>query len=681
MKQLVGNNRFLPICAATILAFLLIANVLSGCPPPAPPVPGGQSISGQSANPTGRTAVVTVAASNSSALSKSQADYVCDGVNDNVEIKAAWDSASSGEVSLSEGQFNIGAATILNGSNKVLRGQGNGTILKLQTNANCRLLQVTGTYLTIRDMKIDGNKTNQSGWSGCLRLESSASHISIVDAELTSGYTFNLSISDNPGFIDVVRVYSHDCTAHGMEIGNGAHDVTFTGCNSSSNGSRGIYVGSGSTNTLYNIGIFDNTVQSNTSNGIDIAGTAATYNVQVSGNNVTSNLGNGITIGVVGYNLQVRGNIIAVSTGHGIWASVGIHDSQISGNTITSAGTNDTNGIVLSNGGYNLTISENVISSFRGNGYAGITAQSGATNELYDVLISNNGVYSTTNQGVGIRITGTAAKYRVTVSGNKIRDMDSNGIHFNTVTSSIVSNNEVVYTLGGNKAGSGEGIDIYASTKCTITGNYSAGHKHATHGTGISLDTGGSYNSVVGNFCELNSHDGIRIWNSSYNLVDSNVLKDNGENGVKIDGTGTTSYNTIRSNHAYDSGAAVQDYGIRELNTGNYSNIELNTVYGNTTAQINTVGANTKVRRNDGYATENSSTATVANTTTSIVVNHVLATTPTRVILTLTNNPTNDPQVYWVDTLTTTQFTIHTKVDPGATGAIFNWRATVGEGN
>ncbi len=77
----------------------------------------------------------------------------------------------------------------------------------------------------------------------------------------------------------------------------------------------------------------------------------------------------------------------------------------------------------------------------------------------------------------------------------------------------------------------------------------------------------------------------------------------------------------------------------------------------------------------------NSGTATVADSTTSIVVNHGLATTPTRVQITPTNNPTNAVSFWWVDTLTPTQFTINVNADPGASGLDFDWRAVVGEGN
>ena len=57
--------------------------------------------------------MLVVASNTASALEKLQADYVCDGTADNVEIQAAIDALPStgGKVSLSEGTFNL-AATI-----------------------------------------------------------------------------------------------------------------------------------------------------------------------------------------------------------------------------------------------------------------------------------------------------------------------------------------------------------------------------------------------------------------------------------------------------------------------------------------------------------------------------------------------------------------------------------------
>ncbi len=58
-----------------------------------------------------RSATLVIAASDSSAKSKAQADFVCDGVADNVELQAALDSLPDigGEILLMEGQFKLDA--------------------------------------------------------------------------------------------------------------------------------------------------------------------------------------------------------------------------------------------------------------------------------------------------------------------------------------------------------------------------------------------------------------------------------------------------------------------------------------------------------------------------------------------------------------------------------------------
>jgi len=63
----------------------------------------------------GRTATYVVAASSSPAHVKRQADYVCDGVDDQVEIQAAIDaSPEGGTVALTIGDFIISGTINLN---------------------------------------------------------------------------------------------------------------------------------------------------------------------------------------------------------------------------------------------------------------------------------------------------------------------------------------------------------------------------------------------------------------------------------------------------------------------------------------------------------------------------------------------------------------------------------------
>ena len=122
-------------------------------------------------NKTGRTAMLVVASNTASALEKLQADYVCDGTADNVEIQAAIDALPStgGKVSLSEGTFNLAATINIAEANAekgiTLEGQGYGTILKINNSTNIYALtfvpSTNGIWATFRDFYIQCNGANQ----------------------------------------------------------------------------------------------------------------------------------------------------------------------------------------------------------------------------------------------------------------------------------------------------------------------------------------------------------------------------------------------------------------------------------------------------------------------------------------------------------------------------------------
>lgn len=121
---------------------------------------------------------------------------------------------------------------------------------------------------------------------------------------------------------------------------------------------------------------------------------------------------------------------------------------------------------------------------------------------------------------------------------------------------------------------------------------------------------------------------------------------------------------------------------IREESTGGTADnlIEGNALSQNaapTVALVEEAGAATTIIRNNiGWVTESDGTVTVANGTTSIVVNHGLSGTPTagNLSVTPTNNLGNATK-FWISTITATQFTINVDVDPGATTATFAWMA------
>jgi hypothetical protein len=83
----------------------------------------------------------------------------------------------------------------------------------------------------------------------------------------------------------------------------------------------------------------------------------------------------------------------------------------------------------------------------------------------------------------------------------------------------------------------------------------------------------------------------------------------------------------------------------------------------------------TKVYRNIGYVTENSNSVTINSGSTSITVNHGLDYTPAGgdISLTVMTLTTNDIGYVYVTNITSTQFTINVKNDPGASGANIGW--------
>jgi hypothetical protein len=92
---------------------------------------------------------------------------------------------------------------------------------------------------------------------------------------------------------------------------------------------------------------------------------------------------------------------------------------------------------------------------------------------------------------------------------------------------------------------------------------------------------------------------------------------------------------------------------------------------------ITKLGSNTKVYKNKGHVTENSGTATLVNGTTSIAVNHGLDVTPAAGDIMVTPIEAWGAMTkFYIDTYTSTQFTIHADQDPGQ-DVDFAWKAIV----
>lgn len=74
-----------------------------------------------------------------------------------------------------------------------------------------------------------------------------------------------------------------------------------------------------------------------------------------------------------------------------------------------------------------------------------------------------------------------------------------------------------------------------------------------------------------------------------------------------------------------------------------------------------------------------SGTGAILSGTTSIAITHAMGGTPAAkdITITPTNNPTNDPGHIYVDTIGATTFTVRCRADPGAATMTFGWKASL----
>ncbi len=167
-----------------------------------------------------RSATYVVAASDSTAASKAQADYVCDGTADDVQIQAAIDAlpAGGGKIILLEGTYKIDAPVNINKRYVELSGMGTGGgWLGVTSLLGPIILEWTnvalGTILNIdhADGYIDGIKVSGFAFdcAGVARAMTGYSvihglfeNLFISDVPTAASQAIYLGISANPGYAD-----------------------------------------------------------------------------------------------------------------------------------------------------------------------------------------------------------------------------------------------------------------------------------------------------------------------------------------------------------------------------------------------------------------------------------------------------------------------------------------------
>jgi len=188
------------------------------------------------------TPTVIVAASDSSAADKAAADYVCDGVNDHVEIQAALNAlpSSGGVVLLSSGTYKC-PGIISPPARATLAGEGpDATFLEFTRDGR---INIDREYVTVDGFHIKGTgHTANAKWLGVMTVR--ASHAKIHNITGTADAS-----------IQSVFILIHDPTVYAPTL----EDVEFVNCKAVDTGTYGfLHNAWGSTNKVIKNVRYDN---------------------------------------------------------------------------------------------------------------------------------------------------------------------------------------------------------------------------------------------------------------------------------------------------------------------------------------------------------------------------------------------------------------------------------------
>lgn len=302
---------------------------------------------------------IRVAASDAYQASKDAADYVCDGVDDQVEINTAilllQQNGYKGRILLSEGNFYTGAPIVVYNEMHLIGMGIDATIITRQAGHNSDGIQTTysgpadsGHRSFFRDFTLEGNKgLNTSGhginainaYAGCI-----AQNVRVTNFD---GYGFSGGGAFSTGTYLYCESYSND--SHGfflgaddqvwycLAVGNGGSGAYLPSNNRiiggefRLNGSWGIVTGEGQHSV-----IVGNNVEGNSGGGIAVTGGTFGGGIAlVSSNRVVSNTGgDGIRYGAVagGDGVLIVGNICRSNSGWGISRFSGSGSAHVASN-------------------------------------------------------------------------------------------------------------------------------------------------------------------------------------------------------------------------------------------------------------------------------------------------------------------------------------------------------------
>ncbi len=328
-------------------------------------------------------------------------------------INSALSSLGSngGSVYLQEGTYIIdGSISIPN--NVTLIGAGSGTIIKLKNSINANINAIvatdttTGTGVKVSNLRIDGNKSNNSSGTqtgiyfnnmGGGNGASARQGTKLTDLWISNLRSFGIELENSNNGI-VANNHTNN-SSMGMYFKNDLY-MTVTGNISQGNTTRGIYASPINQST-----ITGNTIESNSNYGILIDGTSSGNTI--SGNMINNNAFGGLSLATATDN-AISGNRLrnngGSTTNEAIILGSTSTSNSITGNTITDSSATTNNYAI------DVQDSASTGNQFSNNSLGGGSISDAATTNIYANQLDASGtLINKSAAGAGIQTTTNTA--------------------------------------------------------------------------------------------------------------------------------------------------------------------------------------------------------------------------------------------------------------------------------
>jgi len=471
----------------------------------------------------GRTATVVIAAVDASLQARAQADFVCDGVADDVEINAALNilPASGGRVMLSEGTFVLAAPIVFPANNIWLRGMGRPTLIDgdALTTGNHAISLTGRTGCAIKKLTIQ-TQTGGGKTCHCIFADDGCNNLSIHDVTIVDSDSDGIHIEGTNVFdIHIRGLRVDDVDDYGIYVGmdgaNFCDRLMVDGALVLGAGLIGIRLGdcrySEVSNSVSALNTQSGFVLDSCSH-CDISNCISVLNTQ-----------HGIIIAGTTH-CNCEGCNASLNVRHGIYLNSAdecqVGGCTCTGNDSTDSGTYD---------GINVDGDSDMCN---------IVANHCCNNDRYGIMAGGAGNsigenYCRANGQTGIHATGTFTK----ITGNYLHENGYHGIYAGALQSLIEGN--YCDNNGTTSAGTYHGICLGADAdRSSVVGNFIWADASVTAYTedGVHLSDGAINCSIIGNYCYDLLGDGIYLaGNNTGTLIEGNNCWDmNDENGIVV---------------------------------------------------------------------------------------------------------------------------------------------------